>query len=288
MLSGSGLKNRDDHRHHAIDAAVIGITDHGLLQSFAKASASARESNLDRLVASMPLPWPNYRDHVERAVNNIIVSHKPDHGYQGAMHEETAWGLREAGEVTRKVRPAEGGVRERVFENKKVIRISSSKNIERHGLNADGEPKAYKGYVGGSNYCMEIWCDEQNKWRSDVISTFDAYRKVAQSGEVEGLRRLRDPVLSQSGKPLVMRLMNNDLVCIKLDGNLKIMRVVKMASSGVITLASHNEANTHSRNADNENSFKYLSKVAGSLRAAEARHVTVSPVGDLSDPGFKG
>lgn len=135
---------------------------------------------------------------------------------------------------------------------------------------------------------MEIWCDEQNKWRSDVISTFDAYRKVAQSGEVEGLRRLRDPVLSQSGKPLVMRLMNNDLVCIKLDGNLKIMRVVKMASSGVITLASHNEANTHSRNADNENSFKYLSKVAGSLRAAEARHVTVSPVGDLSDPGFKG
>ena len=33
---------------------------------------------LDRLVESMPLPWPTYREHVARAVANVIVSHKPD------------------------------------------------------------------------------------------------------------------------------------------------------------------------------------------------------------------
>ena len=32
LLSGSEIKNRDDHRHHALDAAVIAITDQGLLQ----------------------------------------------------------------------------------------------------------------------------------------------------------------------------------------------------------------------------------------------------------------
>lgn len=28
-------------------------------------------------------------------------------------------------------------------------------------FNIDGTDKAYKGYVGGSNYCMEIWIDEE-------------------------------------------------------------------------------------------------------------------------------
>jgi CRISPR-associated endonuclease Csn1 len=31
LLSGTGQKNRNDHRHHALDAAVIGVTDQGLL-----------------------------------------------------------------------------------------------------------------------------------------------------------------------------------------------------------------------------------------------------------------
>lgn len=44
-------------------------------------------------------PWPTYRAHVERALTNIIVSQKPEHGYQGAMHEASAWGLRKDGQV---------------------------------------------------------------------------------------------------------------------------------------------------------------------------------------------
>ena len=287
LLSGSGLKNRDDHRHHALDAAVIAITNQGLLQRFAKASANARESNMDRLVESMPLPWPNYRDHVERGLSHIFVSHKPDHGYQGAMHEETAWGLREDGQVTRNVRPEGGGPRQRTFENKKVVAISSTRNAERHGLDSEGQPKAYKGYIGGSNYCMEIWRDEKGKWRSDVISTYEAYQTVRQFGEVEGLKRLRNSALSQSGKPLVMRLMNNDMVRMKLDDKEKMMRVIKMGLNGQIFFADHNEANVNARNADNENPFKYVSKMAGSLQAANGRRITISEIGELHDPGFK-
>jgi CRISPR-associated endonuclease Csn1 len=103
ILGLKGIKNRNDHRHHAVDAAVIGVTDQGLLQRFAAASASAREGQLSRLVEEMPLPWPTYREHVARAIANLVVSHRPDHGHQGALHNATAYGLRGDGIVSHRV-----------------------------------------------------------------------------------------------------------------------------------------------------------------------------------------
>lgn len=286
LLSGSELKNRNDHRHHAIDAAVVGITDQGLLQRFAKASASARAMQLDRLVDEMPLPWPGYREHVERAVNSIIVSHKPDHGYQGAMHEETAWGLRADGQVTRRVRPEGGGPRERETKHKNLVMINSTRDLERHGLDEQGQPKPYKGYVGGSNDCIEIWCDDKGKWNGDVISTFQAYQVIREFGEVDGYRKLRNPTVALSGKPLVMRLMIDDLVKLDIDGVTRIMRVVKVSGNGQIFFADHNEANVSERNLSKDDVFVYISKMAGSLQKAHGRRVVVSEIGDLRDPGF--
>ena len=288
LLSGNGSKNRDDHRHHALDAAVIGVTDQALLQRFARASASARERQLDRLVEEMPLPWTSYRGHVERGLGHIVVSHKPDHGYQGAMHEETAWGLREDGQVTRRVRPEEGGAKQREFQNKNVIAINSTRNPSRHGVDAEGKPLAYKGYIGGSNYCIEIMRDEKGKWKGEVISTYQAYQVVRQYGEAGGIKRLRNPHLSQSGKELVMRLMINDLVRLELNGFLRTMRVAKVDSSGKISLSEHTEANVDSRNRNKDDAFKYTYKAAGSLQTVNARRVTVSEIGDLRDPGGKG
>ena len=104
VLGVGGLKNRNDHRHHAVDACVIGVTDQGLLQRFAQASASTREQQLNRLVDNMPPPWGDtmdvYRAHVKRAIDNIWVSHKPDHGHEGAMHNDTAYGLLGNGRVS--------------------------------------------------------------------------------------------------------------------------------------------------------------------------------------------
>lgn len=288
LLSGSEEKNRNDHRHHALDAAVIAVTDQGLLKRFADASASAREKQLDRLVESMPFPWPTYREHVERALNHIIVSHKPDHGYQGAMHEETAWGLRDGGVATRRVRPEDGGPRQREFQNKNLVMISSTRDAKRHGLDEQGNPKPYKGYVGGSNYCIEIWRDEKGKWNGDVVSTFQAYQIMRDLGEAEGMKRLRHPSLSQSGKPLVMRLMIDDLVRMDANDGMKTMRAVKIGGNGQIFFAPHNEANVDARNRDKNDPFTYISKMAGSLQKAQGRRVVVSEIGDLRDPGFKG
>lgn len=286
LLSGSELKNRNDHRHHALDAAVIGITDQGLLQRFAKASASAREMQLNRLVDDMPLPWPTYREHVERGLEHIVVSHKPDHGYQGAMHEETAWGFAGDGQVTRRVRPEDGGPRQREIKNKNVVEISSTNNVTRHGLDEHGQPKAYKGYVGGSNYCIEIWRDSKGKWSSNTISTFDAYQVIKKLGDSDGWRELRNAKSALNGNPLVMRLMIGDAVRLVVDGIERTVRLVYTNAQGTLAFIDLPEANVDSRTRSKE--ISYLFKTAGSLQKSQGRRVTISEIGELRDPGFKG
>ncbi len=282
LLGGSPVKNRDDHRHHAIDAAVVAVTDQGLLQRFATASASAREKQLDRLVEEMPLPWPSYREHVQRAVETIRVSHRPDHGYQAAFHEATAWGLREDGKAIRHERPEGGGAREiKVKSADAMIPIRSTGNPARHGKDAEGQPRAYKGYLGGSNYCIEIVIDEKGKWQGEVVTTYEAYQIIRKYGEEEGWRRLRTPTQSQSGKPLVMRLIKNDLVMMTLDGNRILMRLCVTTQSRQMFFAPHNEANVDARNRDKTSDFQYVSKYPGSLQKTDAKYVTVSPIGDM-------
>ena len=281
VLGTNGIKNRNDHRHHAVDACVIAVTDQGLLQRFAKASASAREQQLNRLVETMPDPWPTYRDHVQRAVNNIWVSHKPDHSHEGAMHNDTAYALLGNGRVS--VRKTVDGVRTRVEDNLKVIEFSNAKMSERHGLLPNGEPRPYKGYKGDSNYCIEIVRNEKAKWEGEVISTFEAYQIVRE----HGLDRLRHLSRSISGKPLVMRLLKDDFVRMELDGESRTTRVANITGNGQVFMAAHNEANVDARNRAKDDAFGYTSKYAGSLQKARARTITVSPIGELNDPGFK-
>ncbi len=285
LLSGSPSKNRNDHRHHALDAAVIGVTDRAMLKRFSDASARAREKHLDRLVEETPFPWPAYREHVDKALKSIMVSHKPDHGYQGAMHEDTAWGIRPDGTATRRRRPEDGGPAVRETKKRNLVAINSTADPMRHGVDENDHPKAYKDYVGGSNYCLEIWRDKKGKWRRDVVSTFDAYEIIRRYGEEAVLLRLRDPKRSQSGKTLVMLVMINDLIQIKVDDERRIMRIAVVRGDGRISLCDHHEANVDSRDRDKQDPFSYIVRTPGSFQKAQARHVTVSEIGDLNPRG---
>lgn len=282
VLGLNGEKNRNDHRHHAVDACVIAVTDQGLLQRFAQASASARERQLNRLVENMPLPWTNYREHVQRAIDAIWVSHKPDHSHEGAMHNDTAYGLRSNGKVS--VHKMIEGQRVQIEESLKVIEIANIKAKDRHGLLPNGEPKPYKGYKGDSNYCIEIVRNEKGKWDGEVISTFDAYQLVRKYGK----DRLHHRTLSISGKPLIMRLTIDDTVRLNDDNRSRTMRITKLSGNGQIFLADINEANVDARNRSKEDTFTYVSKTAGTLQKNNARSVSISPIGELRDSGFTG
>lgn len=79
---GRGPKNRADHRHHAIDAIVIALTDHKRLHALAN----------DRGKDVSP-PWESLRDDLARAVDGVNVSHRALRRLHGALHEETFYGL---------------------------------------------------------------------------------------------------------------------------------------------------------------------------------------------------
>ena len=279
VLGLNGEKNRNDHRHHAVDACVIAVTDQGMLQRFAQASASARDKQLEKLVETMPLPWATYREHVARAVSNIWVSHKPDHSYEGSMMEATAYGIRKDGSIKQKVKANS----EEGREIKNLIRISESRQPQRHGVDVEGKPLPYIGYVGGSNYCIEIVRNEKGKWEGEVISTFEAYQLARQHGP----ERLRHPTLSSSGKPLIMRLVIGDYIKANFKGELRLLTVKKIKSNGGIFIAAHQEANVRQREDTKDGSLVYGSFSAGSLFKAQGRPVAISPIGELRDSGFK-
>ncbi|KAA6204367.1 MAG: type II CRISPR RNA-guided endonuclease Cas9 [Candidatus Tokpelaia sp.] len=76
-------KNRQDHRHHAIDAAVIGITTRSQLKRISTASGQMEAQDLENFVKNSVRdtpPWPEFRRDLQTAVDGIIVSHKADHG----------------------------------------------------------------------------------------------------------------------------------------------------------------------------------------------------------------
>ncbi|SEP78338.1 hypothetical protein [Nitrosomonas ureae] len=174
-------------------------------------------------------------------------------------------------------------VREYVEENLKVIEIADAKAAKRHGLLPTGKPKPYKGYKGDSNYCIEIVRNEKGRWEGVVISTFEAYQLVRKHGAAQ----LQHSGLSISGKPLVMRLIIDDTVRLNVDGQSRTMRIAKLSGNGQIFMSNINEANVDARNRNKEDPFVYISKMAGSLQTAKARRITISPIGELRDPGFK-
>ena len=97
-------KNRLDHRHHAIDAAVVAVTTRGLMQTIARTAGQAEDRDLDRLFEGLPQPWDGFRDELGEKLARVTVSHKADHGRKGKppkdrdstagrLHNDTAYGL---------------------------------------------------------------------------------------------------------------------------------------------------------------------------------------------------
>lgn len=87
---GSNEKNRADHRHHAIDAVVIALTNRSLFHKLSR--LSAQSISLDKSRFDIPPPWDGFYDDIYEKIDNIIVSHAPARKISGALHEDTAYG----------------------------------------------------------------------------------------------------------------------------------------------------------------------------------------------------
>jgi CRISPR-associated endonuclease Csn1 len=129
LLSNDSKKNREDHRHHSIDAFVVACTSRSMLQKIARASELSR----DRFIDDMPLPFNGFQhEEMKDLLDNTTISFKPDHGNAkvaikrkqtvGQLHDETAYGFVseniEHGKITLSVR-------------KPLISLDSEKNIKK-------------------------------------------------------------------------------------------------------------------------------------------------------------
>jgi len=306
ILSGNPAKNRDDHRHHAVDAAVVGVTDRSLLQRVSTAAGRAREGDAQRLLGDMPLPWEGFRGDLDRAVSGIVVSHRPDHGAGGKLHEETAYGIvddhtlvfrKPLASLTRsevanirdpKIREealaaVEGasGKRElaealRSFAAEKGMRRVRILKTEAGFIPIrDREGKPYKALIPGENHHVDI-IERDGRWEGEAVSVFHANQKGYQPAWMRENPRPK----------LIMRVHKGDLIkLLDKNGEEQVMRVVQLWK-GLFCLAEHNEGgNLQQRHKDLEDSFRWDFASFSKLKDRKARKVHVDVLGRVHDPG---
>ncbi len=331
LLSDHNGKNRDDHRHHAIDAAVVGLIDRGLLNAVSKRAARMAQIDEASLFKGIDEELPErFREQLHTLITRCIVSHKPDHNPRAQLHEATAYGIVDGpddkGRYLARSRVAlselkakdidklqdprladrlrrltqglsDAEIKEKLSELQArpnwpgkayLLRKISGVAVALKGTAISPDPrrrpaKTAKLYKGGGNYCYEIYRKDNGRWDGELISTFDANQSDYRAF-------MRDAARYESttfdGHPLVMRLINNDIVVIeRVPGAKRVMRIQKM-SEGMISLCDHFEANVDARNRDKEDHFSYLYKTPGTLQALRARRVRIDMLGRLHDPGF--
>jgi len=79
------VKDRDDHRHHAIDSTVVAVTKPKHLRQLG-------ESKYSKEGLAFAPPWLHFREELAEKVKHINVSHRVSRKVSGALHEETAYG----------------------------------------------------------------------------------------------------------------------------------------------------------------------------------------------------
>lgn len=95
LIGETDKKERTDHRHHAIDAAVIAATSRSLYKS---AVAQIQHNKLN-----IAPPYRNFRDELDEYLKHVIVSHDTQRKLSGALHQEIGAGFIEGkGTVYRK------------------------------------------------------------------------------------------------------------------------------------------------------------------------------------------
>ena len=93
FLPDHNAKTRDDHRHHALDAATVGMIDRRTIQKLQTYARRIGVEELDRVLPNPPEPFEGFRKQVCDRVATLNVSHRPDHAISGRLHEDTAYGL---------------------------------------------------------------------------------------------------------------------------------------------------------------------------------------------------
>ena len=304
-LWGFNKKTRDDHRHHALDAIVIGCMTPGLENQL-----SRYHHKMDDIHARRPHfgpPWSDFRQSVEESLNQIIVSHKVRKKLSGAIHEGTYFGKTQKSEgdyhyyVVRK--PVEGltdgeinrirddRIREIIEEYIKNNGAGSLKKVEEIGyprlpsqkdrhepeirkvrILEKAQPKtmmeAASSWVKtGNNHHISVYRLPNGKGVGEVVSLLQARKRLAR----------KQPIVNKThpehGGELVMSLSKGDLVFFpKGENGQHYFKVLKIVHDGRVYFIDHRDVNDS----------KSMGKGPNTLIEANAQKVSIDPIGRIT------
>lgn len=271
-------KNRDDHRHHAVDAAIIAVTEPKHLKELAHFKYSHERDTFAE-------PWQGFRRELEEKVNQINVSHRVSRKVSGQLHEETSYGPTEDENtyVYRKslealTQPMIGKIRDdKVREIVKKRLAEFNINPDKKGTKINKEVWAEPLYmyskkgvkvpikkvriISSSNYMMSVKDDKGKEYRYlapssnhhiEIFSSDDGNGKTKRYFRVvslfEAAQRIRksQPVIDRThedGHSFLISLSINEMFMLKMDdGRHALHRIQKMDKNGIIILRPHTYA----------------------------------------------
>jgi len=88
-ILGGGEKTRDDHRHHAVDAIAIALTDPAKVKALNNAAVDTMERMRRARSVKLPEPWDGLLEEARTKIRGITVSHRVDRRVRGPLHQET-------------------------------------------------------------------------------------------------------------------------------------------------------------------------------------------------------
>lgn len=91
VLSDDDGKNRDDHRHHAIDAIVVAIADQAAIKRLSDAAERMESVHKERPFDSVDHPWSGFVEDVSAAIDPIVVSRRVSKKVRGGLHKDTMY-----------------------------------------------------------------------------------------------------------------------------------------------------------------------------------------------------
>mgnify|MGYP007100547621 CR=1 FL=1 len=270
-------KNRNDHRHHAIDAIVIALTSRKL---FKQITEIAKKTDKVLGESNFPLkrPWRTFGQDVNQKIQSVIVCHAPTKNLSGALHEETAYGYSKAEDcfvyrkpldsisrreiekirdpkvkelVKKRVEQFNGDLKKAFgnLENNPLLHVDGKTKIKTVRIklerlsnvlpvkSQDGNP--YKYYKLGNNHHVEIIENVKTGERKGVfVTTLEAAQRV---------RKEKTALINKDHGTdwrFIMSLAANEMVeVVDKDGNKQYYRVQKI-SDPTITLRLHTSTST--------------------------------------------
>ena len=125
----NGKKDREDDRHHAVDAAIIAACSESTVRKVADASKLGRETfkHLRQSRLADTQPWPTFAEEVVERREQVIPTRMADHGVTGRLFEDFVYRLeriRETGyaEISRK----DGDKRKHSVEGNYIVQADGS------------------------------------------------------------------------------------------------------------------------------------------------------------------